>query len=322
MRAWICEKWGGPRDLVLGDLPKPACPPGSILVRAEAWGVNFADLVLIAGQYQARPAFPFSPGMEVAGIVEEVGTDVRHAAPGDRVAAYVEYGGYAEFVAVPAANAALLPASVPWPDAAAFPVSYGTAALALERGQVSPGETVLVGGAGGAVGSALTELSHRIGAHVIACAGSPEKAAIARDRGADHVVSSRSADLLRTVRDLAPKGIDVAFDPVGGAFFQVAFRALRYAGRLVTLGFASGALPTCPVNHVLVRHIAVLGSSFGLTCHENPGRIAALWPPLVDQFAAGRIRPPVAGVSGFDSLPEALRRLADREVGGKLVLSA
>jgi len=322
MRAWICEKWGDPEDLVLASMPERDCPADKVRIKVEAWGVNFADLVLIAGKYQARPPFPFIPGMEVAGIVEDVGTAVHHLEPGDRVAAYVEYGGYAELVTAPAPNVARLPETTPWVDAAAFPVPYATAALALERGQLKPGETALVGGAGGAVGSAITELAHGLGATVIACASSEEKMAVARDCGADFIISSQSDTLREDVQSAAPEGVDVVFDPIGGEFFEKAFRTMTYGGRIVTLGFASGQFPSARVNQVLARHLSVVGSSLGLTCHRDPAKVAAMWPPLVEKLSRGEIRPKVSEVMPFEDLPRAMRKLADRDVSGRLVLKS
>ncbi len=320
MRAWICSAWGGPEDLRLGVLPEPLCGPGEVAIEPQAWGVNFADLVLIAGRYQARPAFPFAPGMEVAGRVSATGAGVAGLAVGDHVAAYVEYGGYAERVVAPGANVARLPAAIDMPAAAAFPVPYGTAALALERAALVAGETVLVGGAAGAVGLACVALAKLRGARVVACVGSDDKARAVREQGADAVVSSRSARLRDELREAVPAGFDVVFDPVGGAFHETALRCLRFAGRLVSLGFASGEIPQAPVNQILVRHLSVIGSSFGLACKQEPARVAARWPGLVELLAAGRIRPLIDRTVSFAALPEALGLLRDRQVAGRVVL--
>ena len=320
-RAWLCAAWGEPEDLVLGQLPRQPCRAGNVAIRAEAWGVNFADNVLVAGHYQARPAFPFAPGMEVAGTVEETGNGVSEFQVGDRVAAYVEFGGYADRVIAPAPNIARLPDTVSWTEAAAFPVPYATASLALRRADLSPGETILVGGAGGAVGSAGVELAKLAGATVIAVASSDAKAQIARSCGADHVLSSTSDGLRDDVMALVPTGVDVVLDPIGGPFFRSAFRALGYGGRIVSLGLASGDIPSVPVNHILVKHVSVVGSSLGLTCLEDPATVSALWPPLVDRLAKREIRPRVTEVMPFDQLPRALRLLADRALAGRIVLT-
>ena len=320
MKAWICNQWGSPRELRLGDLPPPACPSGGVLIEPAAWGVNFADLVLIADDYQAKPALPFAPGMEVAGRIVETAGDCRGLTVGDRVAAYVEYGGYAERVAVPAANVAALPADTPMETAAAFPLAYATAMLALEQAAVAADEWVVIAGAAGAVGLAGIELAKRREAKVIACAGSTAKLDVARRHGADHGLLNSSEDLRHDILALTGDGADVVLDPVGGGFFETAFRALAHGGRMVTLGFASGQVPAVRVNHILVKHLSVIGSSFGLTCHLYPDRIAGFWPALVELLASGEIRPRVARTMPFDDLLEALERVRDRQTMGKIVL--
>lgn len=314
-------KWGGPDDLELGELPRPVQASGQVLIDVEAWAVNFADLVLIEGRYQARPNFPFAPGMEVAGRVCAIGDGVETFAVGDRVAAYVEYGGYAEVVAAPASSVVRLPDEIPMVTGAAFPVPYATAKLAADRALLCDGETIVVGGAAGAVGLACIEISKRRGARVIACVSSAEKEQAARAAGADAIVLLRPTQLRDDLRRCAPEGVDVVFDPVGGPFFEAAFQSLAYGGRIVTLGFASGTLPVAPVNQILVRHISVIGSSFGLTCHLNPELVAQNWPPLVALLGAGKIRPQVARTLPFEALPAALQLLHDRAVAGRIVLT-
>ncbi len=321
MRAWTCNSWGGPETLTLGTLSDPSCPHDGVAIQVTAWGVNFADLILIAGHYQARPAFPFAPGMEVAGIVNEVGPNVTSVQVGDRVAAYVEYGGYAECVIAPATNVVRLPPSISFTTGAAFPVPYATAALAIDRAGLNDGELVLIGGAGGAVGSACVELAKLQSATVIACVGDEAKKAVALGCGADHIVSSRSASLKDEIKAHAPGGVDVAFDPIGGDFFTTASRSLAYGGRLVTLGFASGDIPTAAVNHILVRHTSVIGSSLGLTCHKSPETVAKLWPVLAKHLEAGNICPRVTQILPFEELPRALQLLADRKAGGRIVIA-
>ena len=321
MRAWLCRSWGEPEGLVLDDVPSPACSPDSVKIRAHAWGVNFADLVLIAGRYQARPAFPFSPGMEVAGIVEQVGRNVDRFENGDRVAAYVEFGGYADLVVAPASSVMRVPKDVPIADAAAFPLPFATAALALRRGNVKPSERVLIAGAAGAVGHACIQLSRLQGAYVYAAVSNEEKAIRARASGANEVLFSISSSLRGDIERAAPGGVDVVFDPVGGDFFENAGGTLAFGGRYVTLGFASGTIPTAQLNQILVRHVSVIGSSLGLTCHKAPDLVQSLWPSLEDQFAERTITPNVSAKMPFAELPVALRKLADRSVAGRIVLS-
>jgi NADPH2:quinone reductase len=287
----------------------------------KACGVNFADLLLISGRYQLRPEQPFIPGVEVAGRAIKVGSEIASIKVGDKVAAYVKYGGYADRVVAPAAQVAVLPESVSSTVAAAFPVSYGSAQLAFERASLAAGEVVLIGGAGGAVGTACIELAVQRGATVIACVGDREKEDMARACGASHIVSSRSRSLLQDLNAIATDGVDVIIDPVGGNFFEDSLRALGFGGRVVVLGFASGKVSSLRLNHLLVKHQSVIGSSFGLSCIREPEAVAARWPALIEMLEQGRIKPRVSRTLPFSQLPQALALLKERKAAGRIVLS-
>ena len=321
MHAWKCVTWGGPEQLEMGRMPDPDCGPGEVEIMVKACGVNFADLLLISGRYQLRPEQPFIPGMEVAGRVIRVGSEIDTIGVGDKVAAYVKYGGYADRVVAPVAQVAVIPESVSSTAAAAFPVSYGSAQLAFDRASLASGEMVLIGGAGGAVGTACIELAVQRGAIVIACVGDREKEDMARACGASHVVSSRSRSLLQDLTAIAPNGIDVIVDPVGGNFFEDSLRALGFGGRLVVLGFASGKVSSLRLNHLLVKHQSIVGSSFGLSCIREPEAVAARWPALIEMLEHGRIKPRVSRTLPFSELPKALALLKERKVAGRVVLS-
>ena len=321
MRAWKCVTWGSPRQLELGSMPDPDPADGQVEITVRACGVNFADLLLIAGRYQVRPELPFVPGMEVAGRITRLGADAADFAVGDKVAAFVNYGGYAERAVAPVSQLVRIPESVPAAEAAAFPLSYGSAELALERAAVSAGDVVLIGGAAGAVGSACIELAKQRDARVIACVSDGTKQKIARDCGADALVSSRSRHLSDEVQGQAPDGVDVVIDPVGGSFFDESLRVLNYGGRVVVLGFASGKIPSLRLNQVLVKHQSIVGSSFGLTCARDPQRIARQWPRLSALLADNRIRPRVSHTRPFADLPSALQMIKERKVGGRIVLA-
>lgn len=321
MRAWKCMTWGGPQQLELGNMPDPEVGDGEVEIMVKACGVNFADLLLISGRYQVRPALPFVPGMEVAGRITRVGPMVESFNVGDKVAAYVKHGGYADKVVAPIAQVIPIAESIPVTEAAAFPVSYGSAELALERAELTAGEIVVIGGAAGAVGSACVELAKQRDAIVIACVGDSAKEKVARACGADHIVSSRSRHLHEDIRHVAADGVDVIIDPVGGGFFEESLRVLRYGGRVVVLGFASGKIPSLRLNQLLVKHQNVLGSSFGLSCVKNPGLIAAKWPRLAELLQAGQIKPRISHTRPFTELPSALQMLKDRKVAGRIVLS-
>ena len=322
MRAWKCVTWGGPGHLEMGSMPDPQCGPGEVEIEVEAHGVNFVDLLLINGRYQLRPTQPFVPGMEVSGHVARVGPGVENIGVGDKVAAYVKYGGYAERAVAPLAQVAVLSESISTTAAAAFPVSYGSAELALERASLAAGEIVLIGGAAGAIGTACIELARQHGATVIACVGDRDKEELARACGAAHTVSSHSRNLAHDLEVVAPEGIDLIIDPVGGNFFEDSLRALRFGGRVVVLGFASGKIPSLRLNHLLVRHQSVLGSSFGLSCVREPEAVAARWPRLVELLEQGAIEPRVSRTLPFAELPRALGLLKERKVAGRIVLSS
>jgi NADPH2:quinone reductase len=321
MHAWKCVTWGDPRYLEMGRMPDPAPGPGEVEIMAKACGVNFADLLLISGRYQIRPELPFVPGMEVAGRVTGVGEGVEGVRVGDKVAACVKYGAYADRIVAPLAQVAVLPESIASTVAAAFPVSYGSAELALERAAVAQGDTVLIGGAAGAVGSACIELARERGARVIACVGDRDKEDLARACGAGQIVSSHSKNLTQDIERVAADGIDVIIDPVGGRFFEDSLGALNYGGRVVVLGFASGKVPSLRLNHLLVKHKSVIGSSFGLTCARQPQIVASQWPKLVDLLEQGRIKPRVSRTLPFAELPRGLGLIKDRKVAGRVVLS-
>ncbi len=321
MYAWKCVTWGGPNLLEHGRMPEPECGPGQVEIMVKACGVNFADLLLIAGRYQVRPALPFVPGMEIAGVVSAVGDGVDGLAVGSKVAAYTTYGGYADRVVVPPSQVATIPDAIPMTVAAAFPLSYGSAELALERAALGRDEVVLVGGASGAIGTACIELAKQRGARVIACAGDGAKQEIARACGADEVVSSHSRSLENDLRAVARDGIDVLIDPVGGNFFDDSLPLLNFAGRAILFGFASGKIPSLRLNHLVVKHQSIIGSSFGLACARDPASIARHWPKLTDLLAQGTIKPRVARTMPFNGLPQALQLLKDRKIAGRIVLS-
>ncbi len=321
MYAWKCVTWGGPNLLEHGRMPEPECGPGQVEITVKSCGVNFADLLLIAGRYQVRPETPFVPGMEVAGIVSAIGSGVEGIEVSDKVAAYTPYGGYADRVVVPTSQVAAIPESIPMTVAAAFPLSYGSAELALERAALASDEVVLVGGASGAIGTACIELAKQRGARVIACAGEGAKQEIARACGADEVVSSHSRSLGNDLRAVASDGIDVLIDPVGGNFFDDSLPLLNFAGRVILFGFASGKIPSLRLNHLVVKHQSIIGSSFGLACARDPASISRHWPKLTGLLAQGAIKPRVARTLPFNELPKALQLLKDRKVAGRVVLN-
>jgi NADPH2:quinone reductase len=322
MKAVLCTAWGDPSTLVVEDVPSRAPGPGEARIAIHACGVNFADTLMIAGQYQVRPPFPFSPGFEIAGDVIEVGDGVRNVKPGDRVMGISEYGGFAEEATINTAMLLPIPPGMEYATAAAFPVAYGTSHLALShRGRLQPGETLLVLGAAGGVGLTAVEIGRIMGATVIAAASTPEKLAIAESRGAHHLINYSSESLRDRVREITGgKGADVIYDPVGGDVFDQAVRAINWEGRLLVIGFAAGRIPELPMNLLLVKNIAVVGVYWGAYVGKNPAALTGSLVTLLGWHAEGRLKPHISASYPLDQAAEALYALMNRQSTGKVIV--
>lgn len=308
MRAMRVHEAGGP--LVADEVAPPEPGPGEVRLRVLACGVNFADTLMVAGTYQERPALPFAPGLEVCGRVEETG---------ERVAAICGHGGFAEYVTVPRAACRAVPEGMSDIEAAALQVAYGTSHVALaHRARLLPGERLLVLGAAGGVGLTAVEIGALMGAEVIACARGAEKLAIARTRGAAHVIDSNGEDL--RARVLALGGADVVYDPVGGEQWKAALRACNPEARLLPIGFASGEVPQIPANILLVKNLTVIGLYWGAYAKFAPHVLAESFGQLAAWHGEGRIRPHVSHVLPLDRAAEALELLRTRAATGKVVL--
>jgi NADPH2:quinone reductase len=322
MRAVRCHTLTGPADLRVDDLSDPEPGPGEVLLDVRAAGVNFPDVLLSRGKYQFKPDLPFIPGGEAAGVVAAVGPGVTDLAPGDRVATTVIHGAFAERVVVPAAVVIKIPDAVAFEVAAATMVTYGTTMHALaDRADIQAGETLLVLGAAGGVGIAAVELGKLLGARVIAAASTPDKLAFCRDHGADATIDYTREDLKERAKQLTRgDGVDVVYDPVGGAFAEPALRAIAWAGRYLVVGFASGEIPKIPLNLVLLKGCQIVGVFWGVFVARDAARHRANMTRVLDAVAAGTLRPHVEATLPFDRAGEALARLERREVLGKLVL--
>lgn len=322
MRALLCQEWGGPEKLVLADVAVPSLREGAVRIKVHAAGVNFADLLLIAGQYQEKPAFPFTAGSEAAGVITEVGEGVRNLKPGNRVMALTGLGAFAEEVVVDAARVLPIPDNMDFPSAAAFPVAYGTSHGALEwRARLQPGEWLLVTGAAGGVGLTAVEIGKAMGARVIACAGSPEKLAIAQQHGAEQIIDYSKEDIRERVKAITGgRGADVIYDPVGGDVFDACLRSIAWGGRIIIIGFAGGRVSQIPANIVLVKNIDVIGFYWGSYQAHNPELLRSSFTQLFLWVREGRIQPHVSHQFPLSQAAEALRLLQQRKSTGKVVL--
>jgi NADPH2:quinone reductase len=322
MRAVVCKAFGPPETLVVEDLPSPSPGPGEAVISVKAAGVNFPDLLIIQNRYQFKPALPFSPGSEVAGVVKAVGAGVTQWKPGDAVTAFTIYGGFAEEVRIDAARLLPLPEGMSFAIGAAFGLAYATSDHALrDRGELRAGERLLVLGAAGGVGIAAIEIGKALGAHVIACASSEEKLEICRQHGADSTINYATEDLRERVTALTGgRGIDVVYDPVGGRYTESALRSLAWRGRLLVVGFASGEIPKMPLNLPLLKGCSIVGVFWGEFSRREPDRYAEAMRGLGRLFAGGALNPHISATLPLERAPEALRLMADRGVTGKLVL--
>jgi NADPH:quinone reductase len=303
------------------DVPAPAPAMGEVALDILACGLNFADLLMAKGTYQDTPALPFTPGMEVCGIVTAHGSGVSGPPPlGTRVAVFGGSGGLAQSGCFPAALCRPVPAAMPSEVAAGFMVAYGTSHLALtRRARLQPGETLLVLGAAGGVGLTAVEIGKALGARVIAVARGAEKCAVARAAGADHLLDSDSDDIKAAVRALG--GADVVYDPVGGAGFTAALGACNREARVLSIGFASGEVPAIAANILLVKNIDVIGFYWGGYLSFAPDVLTDSLATLMDWYDAGRLRPHVNHVLPLARAAEALALLADRKATGKVVVT-
>ena len=322
MKAVLAKTFGPLEQLVLEELPARQAGPGEVVIAVKACGINFFDALIVQGKYQTRPPLPFSPGGEVSGVVTEVGEGVKDLETGMRVLAFVGHGGYADEVVTGAANVIALPAQMDFVAAAAFPITYATSYHALkDRGQLRSGETLLVLGAAGGVGLSAVEIGKIMGARVIAAASSEGKLAVAREHGADLLINYGASDLRERLREATGgKGVDVAYDPVGGAYAEPALRSLAAGGRYLVIGFASGEIPKIALNLLLLKVVSLVGVFWGAFAKAQPQRNAANMAELLDWYTQGRLRPHVSATFPLERYREALDAVMQRKALGKVVL--
>lgn len=321
MRAAMCRSHGAPEAVTVEDIPDPVPGPDEVRVSVAAAAVNFPDVLLAANEYQVHVPVPFVVGSELAGRVDEVGTNVRELRVGDRVFGATMVGAFAEKAVVHAAGLSRTPDGVDDASAAAFGVAHRTAYHALRSvASVQSGDEVIVLGAGGGVGLAAVQVATVLGASVTAIASSDEKLDVAKACGATRTVQPRAGELRAQLREVLPEGADVVLDPVGGDVAEPALRALRWGGRFVTVGYASGEIPRIPLNLVLLKGVTILGYDARSFMTHDPERAQRDERELMDLLAAGDLKPHIGARFTLDDTPAALRYVADRRAIGKVVI--
>ncbi len=322
MRAVICDGFDGPQALRVGEMPEPELSAGKVLIEVHAASISFMDCLLVSGKYQMKPATPFVPGTDGAGIVRAVGSGVTRVKPGDRVAGSDWIGAYAELMTVPASKVTRLPDAVDFETASTVLHTYRTAYYALQcRAALMPGETVFVTGAAGGVGLAAVDFAHHLGARVIAGVGSDDKFAVVRQYGADSTINYRTEKLRDRIKALTDgKGVDVCFENVGGAVFGEMTRLMNWAGRLMPIGFASGDVPSVPMNLPLLKNYSIVGVFTGAWAEKFPEEVMAADERLMQWVGSGCLRPHVSRVLPLEQVANAMAAVTDRTVQGRVVL--
>lgn len=309
--------------MTFGEAADPVPGPGEVLVGNRAAGVNFFDLLQIAGKYQVKPPFPFVPGGEFAGVVEACGPGVAELKEGDPVMGPPLTGGYAEKSLVKVERALRIPQGMSFEQAAGFPIVYQTSWFALhDRGKLRPGETLLVHAGASGVGAAAIEIGRAKGARVLASAGTPEKRAFCQAHGAEATIDYTQPEWFEEVKKLTGgRGADVIYDPVGGDVFDLSTKCIAPDGRLLVVGFASGRIPALPANRLLLKNFSAVGVYWGRQADEHPDYPQQAHAALSDLFQEGKLNPPVDRTYPLERAPEALAEIAGRRVLGKLVLT-
>jgi NADPH:quinone reductase len=322
MKAVMCHQYGGPQSLVVEEVPLPEPGSGEVRIAVKAAGVNFPDALIIQNKYQFKPALPFTPGGEIAGVVTAVGADVTRVKVGEAVIGFTGWGGFAQEALVPAASVVPMPADMPFEVGGSFLMTYGTCLHALkDRAQLRPGETVLVLGAAGGIGTAAIEIAKALGARVIAAASSQAKLAVCRDKGADETIDYSTEDLRERLKALTGgRGVDVVCDPVGGSFSEPAVRSLAWRGRFLVIGFTAGEIPRIPLNLPLLKGASIVGVFWGDFLKREPAQADQDLQELAQMYRAGKIAPLISMRCSLDEAGSAITALMDRRVSGKAVV--
>lgn len=324
MKAMLCKQYGPPESLVFEEVPSRPVASGEVRIAVRACGVNFPDVLIIKGEYQFKPPMPFAPGGEVAGDVVEVGPDVTRVKKGDRVMAMTGWNGYAEEVIAAAEKCLVMPASMSYDEGAGFCMTYGTSYHALvQRAKLKAGESLLVLGASGGVGTAAIEIGKVLGAKIIAAAGSDDKLKMLKDAyGVEHTINYKSGSLKDQVRDVTNgQGADVIYDAVGGDLFEQSLRSINSEGRLLVVGFAGGTIPQAKANLILLKGCSVVGVFWGAFAARDPKTNQENFATLLKWYEEKKLRPHISHRFPLARAAEALQAIIDRKVVGKAVLT-
>ena len=331
MKALLSKAVGGPDTLVLEDMPSPEAKPGFAVIEVKACGVNFPDVLIIEDKYQFKPERPFAPGGEISGVVKSVGEGVTHVKAGDRVLGNTGWGGMAEEIAMEGRRLVKIPDAMPYDEAAAFIMTYGTSYHALkDRADLQPGQTLLVLGAAGGVGLAAVELGKAMGARVIAACSTQEKVDLAKKHGADDGVvygrgpfdrdgQKKLAEIFKTAS--GPNGADVIYDAIGGDYAEPALRSIAWEGKYLVVGFAAGDIPKIPLNLALLKGCDIVGVFWGTWVTKNPEGHQRSVAELLDLYSQGKIKPFVSERFPLERAPDAIKHLASRQAMGKVVVT-
>src|SRR5580658_8193268 len=323
MKAWRVHAWGEPESMTLEEVATPEPEAGQVRIRNHAAALNFFDILQVQGKYQVKPPFPFTPGAEIAGVVDAVGWGVTSVKEGDRVLAIPRGGAFAEYSFAPEPSVFAMPEAMSFDQAASMPIVYQTGYFAMtHRYQIRPSEWLLVHAGASGVGMAAIQIGKALGAKVIATAGSEAKLAFAREQGADYTVDYTDASWVDRVKEITQgRGADTIYDPVGGDIFDLSTKCVASEGRILIIGFAAGRIPSIALNRVLLKNISIIGVLWGAYVLSHPSYEKTAHAALMKLYEAGKIRPLVNAVYPFAEAPRGLRDLADRKVTGKAVLN-
>ena len=322
MKAWRVHAWGEPETMTMDEVAKMEPGAGQVRIRNHAAALNFFDILQVQGKYQVKPPFPFTPGAEIAGVVDAVGAGVTSIKEGDRVMAIPRGGAFGEYSIAPVASVFAMPDAMGFEEAASIPIVYQTGYFAMtHRYRIREGEWLLVHAGASGVGMAAIQIGKALGAKVIATAGSEAKLAFSREQGADYAIDYGDASWVDRVKEITDgRGADTICDPVGGDIFDLSTKCVAAEGRILIIGFAAGRIPSIALNRVLLKNISIVGVLWGGYVMSHPEYEAGAHAALMKLYEAGKIRPSVNAVYRFDDAPKGLRDLAERKVTGKAVL--